>query len=117
MKTVNKVLIVGNVSRITTLKEGENGVGRYSFGVATNREWKTKTKELKSVAEFHNVVAWGWWATHCSEHLEIGKYVLIEGYLNTLNWEEDGKTFYKTEIVVENLIFLDKKTNKTLDKF
>ena len=82
------------------------------FTIATNRYFKTADWENKSEAEFHNCVAWGTLADRVDEFLKKGKLVYAEGRLKTRVIEKDDwLKLYKTEIVVSNLIFLNKKSD------
>ncbi len=81
-----------------------------SFSIATNRSWKDQSGQRKDKAEFHNIVAWSKLAEICELYLKKGTKVYIEGRMQTRDWEgEDGVKRYRTEIVAENLIMLDKK--------
>lgn len=108
MRYVNKAIIIGNLTRDPDVKES-NGAVLSVFNVATNRTWKDAEGEQKTLAEYHNVIAWGHLADYCNINLKIGKLVYIEGYLKTRSWEEDGKRRYRTEIVAENVSILSKK--------
>lgn len=110
MRTVNKVILIGNVTRDPMVKETENGKKLAMFTTATNRYYKTADGENKSEAEFHNCVAWGALAERAQQFLTKGKLIYIEGRLKTRVIEKDGgEKVYKTEVVVGNIIFLNKK--------
>ncbi len=112
MRNINKVILVGNVSRdpqSKTVGQGDD-VTVTTFGVATHRYFTTKSGEKKSVTEFHNVVTWGPLAKRCADILSKGKLVYIEGYLKTQAFDlEGGQKSYRTEIVAHNMIILSKK--------
>ncbi len=79
------------------------------FGIATNREW-VAGPEKKSLAEYHNITAWGKLAEICGKYLKKGKLVYIEGYLKTRSWDSpEGVKIFRTEIVATDMIMLDKK--------
>ena len=107
MKSVNRVTLLGNVTRDPELKSTANGQSVATFGLATNRVWKDQSGEKQSLAEYHNLVAWGGLADFCAQSVRKGKPLYIEGYLKTRSWEgpENSKIF-RTEIVVENLVLL-----------
>jgi len=110
MRSVNKVIIIGNLTRDPEMRETPNGQKVTTFGVATNREWMTGSGEKKSSAEFHECVAWARLADVCEKYLKKGKLVYIEGYLKTRNWDtEEGIRKFKTETIVQDMIMLDKK--------
>lgn len=110
MRTINKVILIGNVTRDPIVKDTEGGKKIAMFTVATNRYFKTGVWENKSEAEFHNCVAWGTLAERAQQFLTKGKLIYIEGRLKTRVIEkEDGEKNFKTEIVAGNMIFLNKK--------
>ncbi len=110
MRTINKVILIGNVTRDPMIKDTENGKKMAMFSLATNRYYKTADGENRSEAEFHNCVAWGTLAERISDFLTKGKLVYIEGRLKTRVIEKDGgEKLYKTEVVVGNIIFLNKR--------
>lgn len=110
MRTVNKVILIGNVTRDPLVKETDNGKKIAMFTTATNRYYKTSDGENRSEAEFHNCVAWGTLAERAAQFLTKGKLIYIEGRLKTRIIEKDGgEKIYKTEVVVGNIIFLNKK--------
>ncbi len=69
MRTVNKVILIGNVTRDPLVKETENGKKIAMFTLATNRYYKTSDGENRSEAEFHNCVAWGTLAERTAQFL------------------------------------------------
>lgn len=107
MKSVNKVILVGNVTRDPELKSTKSGQAVCQLGLATNRVWKNKAGEKQSLAEFHNLVAWGDLADFCGNYVRKGKPLYIEGYLKTRSWEPDGgKKQYRTEVILEDVVLL-----------
>lgn len=110
MRSVNKVIIVGNLTRDPEMRETPSGQKVTTFGVATNREWVTGAGEKKTSAEFHECVAWSNLAEICEKYLKKSKLVYLEGYLKTRSWEsEEGVKKFKTEIIVRDMIMLDKR--------
>ncbi len=110
MRTVNKVIIIGNITRDPIIKTTEGGNKLALFTIATNRYYKTSAGEEKSEAEFHSCIAWGGLADRIEKFLTKGKLVYVEGRLKTRVIEkDDGDKLYKTEVVAMNLIFLNKK--------
>jgi len=111
MRSVNKVILVGNLTRDPEFKQTGGGQSIVTFGLATNREWVTKTGEKQSLAEFHNVVVWGRLADICKNYLVKGKLIYVEGYLKTRSWDSpEGVRIFKTEIVATDMIMLDKRS-------
>ncbi len=113
MRSINKVILVGNLTRDPELKQIAGGQNIVTFGLATNREWVTKDGRKNSMTEFHDLVAWANLADICSKYLKKGKLVYVEGYLKTRNWDlPDGTKKFRTEIVVQDMIMLDKKSGE-----
>ena len=112
MRTVNKVILIGNITRDPLVKTTESGKKVALFTIATNRYYKNAAWENQSEAEFNNCVAWGSLAERIETFLKKGKLVYAEGRLKTRKIEkDDGDTIYKTEIVVSNIIFLNKRSD------
>lgn len=108
---LNKVMIIGRLTRDPESRTTPQGQNVASFGVATNRRWVDKnTGENKDNVEYHNITAWGKLAEIVSQYLVRGKQVYIEGRLQTRDWQaQDGSKKSRTEIVAENLIMLGNK--------
>jgi single-strand DNA-binding protein len=101
---LNKVFIIGNLTRDPELRALPSGTSVVSFGVATNRAWKDKNGAKQEDVQFHNIVAFGKQAEIVKQYLSKGSSVLIEGRIQTRNWEaQDGQKRSKTEIVSERL--------------
>jgi len=112
MRTVNKVILIGNVTKDPLIKNTDGTNKMALFSIATNRYYKTPHGEEKSETEFHNCVAWGSLADRIEASLTKGKLVYIEGRLKTRVFDkEDGSKNYKTEVVATSLIFLNKKSD------
>lgn len=112
MRTINKVILIGNVTRDPLVKNIENNKKVALFSLATNRYYKTTEGENKSESEFHNCVAWWSLADRAEKFLTKWKLVYIEWRLRTRTIEkEDWSKAYKTEIVISSLIFLNKKSD------
>ena len=107
---LNKVMIIGNLTRDPETRNLPSGQSVSSFSVATNRRWKdAQTGEPKEASEFHNIVAWGKLADICNQYLKKGSKVYLEGRLQTRSWDDqNGNKKYRTEIVANNLIMLDR---------
>lgn len=112
MRTVNKVILIGNITRDPSIKNTENNKKIALFTIATNRYYKTAEGEQKSESEFTNCITWGSLAERCEQFLTKGKLVYAEWRLKTRIIEkEDWTKTYKTEVVVSNIIFLNKKSD------
>jgi len=107
---LNKVMIIGNLTRDPEVRTTPSGQTVVSFGVATNRRWKDQQGQQQEQAEYHNVVAWRKLAEIIGQYLKKGSKVYIEGRLQTRSWDDQsGVKRYKTEIIAENMIMLDKR--------
>lgn len=100
---LNKVFVLGNVTRDPEQKKLPSGQTVASFGVATNRFYK-QNEEKKQEVEFHNIVLFGRLAEIAGQYLKKGSLVLIEGRIKTRNWTDASENkHYKTEIIGERL--------------
>lgn len=110
MRNVNKVTLIGNVTHEPEHKMTPSGVSVCSFGIATNRYWKTQDGKPQSSVEFHQLVCFGKFADFCAEAVQKGKPVYVEGHLKTNSWEDaEKKKHYRTEIIVDELVLLAAK--------
>jgi len=109
-RSLNKVMIIGNLTNKPELRFTPQNHGVTSFGVATNRNWSDSDGQNQESTEFHNVVAWNKLAELCAQLLEKGDKVYIGGRLQTRTWDDqDGHKNYKTEIVCEDMLILHKQ--------
>jgi single-strand DNA-binding protein len=109
-RSLNKVMLIGNLTRDPEMKYTPSGAGVCTFGIATNRQWKTESGDQKDEAEFHNLVTWNQLAEICSKMLKKGMRIYIEGRLQTRSWQgQDGSQKQRTEIVVSDMLILDSK--------
>ena len=114
--TLNKAMIIGNLTRDPELRNTASGANVASFSVATSLIWNDANGQKQQKTEFHNVVAWRRLAEICEQYLRKGSKVFIEGRLQTTDWTgQDGVKRYRTEIVAENLIMLDSKNSNRGD--
>lgn len=109
-RSLNKVSLIGNLTRDPELRYTPQGNAVCTFGLATNRQWTTEGGEKKEDAEFHRIVAWNKLAELCSQLLSKGRKVYVEGRLQTRNWTaQDGASRTTTEIVISDMIILDSR--------
>ena len=112
-RSLNKVQLIGNLTRDPELRYTPNGSAVCSFGLATNRTWKKDTGEKHEEAEFHNIVAWNKLAEICSQFLVKGRKVYLEGRLATRSWTgQDGNQRSRTEVVISDMILLDSRRSE-----
>lgn len=101
---LNKAFILGRLTADPQLRSTTGGAQVASFSIATNRVWNDPSGAKKESTEFHNIVVWGRQAEVASRFLVKGSLVLIEGRLQTREWEsKDGQKRRTTEIVCERM--------------
>lgn len=109
MRSINKVILIGNVTRDPEVRTTGNGQLVATLTIATNRTWVTRDNRKMQSAEYHDLVAWAHLAELCENHIRRGKLLYIEGYLKSRSWDTpEGTRKFKTEIVVDDLIMLDR---------
>ena len=106
---LNKVFIIGNLTRDPELKSLPSGVQVASFGMATNRVYKDKDGNRQESTEFHNIVVFGRQAETTAQYLRKGSSALVEGRLQTRSWEQDGQKRYRTEIIADRVQFGERR--------
>lgn len=109
-RSLNKVQLIGNLTRDPELRYTPQGTAVCTLGLATNRTWTTDTGEKREEVEFHRLVAWNKLAELCSQLLFKGRKLFVEGRLQTRQWTgQDGAQRQTTEIVISDMIILDSK--------
>jgi len=109
-RSLNKVELIGNLTRDPELRYTPQGTPVCSFGLATNRSWTTDSGEKKEEAEFHRIVAWNKLAELCSQLLSKGRKIYVEGRLSNRSWTgQDGAQRSITEIIINDMIILDSR--------
>jgi single-strand DNA-binding protein len=102
MTTLNKVLLIGNLTRDPELRHTSTGTAVADLRVAVGRRYKTPSGEIRNEAAFLTVVVWAKQAEAAANHLSKGSQVLIEGRIQTRDWQDkDGQKHTTTEIVAE----------------
>jgi single-strand DNA-binding protein len=107
-KSVNKVILVGNVGKDPDVKYAPSGIALAKFSLATNERFKDKSGEWQERTEWHNVLAWQRLAEIVGEYVHQGDKLYIEGRLQTSSWEDrnSGQKKFRTEIVARDLVLL-----------
>ena len=115
-RSLNRVQLIGNLTRDPELRYTPQGTAVCTFSVATNRQWKTESGEQKDDAEFHRTVAWDKLAEICGQLLGRGKPVFVEGRLQTRKWQtKEGEDRTTTEIVINDMIIMERVGAATSD--
>ena len=109
MASVNKAIIIGNLTRDPELRHTQGGTAVCTLSIATNRTWKDKNEEKQEEVEFHRVTVWSKTAENVAKFCAKGKQVYVEGRLKTTSYEKDGEKKYSTEIVADQVLFLGSK--------
>ena len=108
--SLNKVLLIGNVTRDPEMRYTPSGAAVCTFGIATNRYYVASDGQKKEETEFIKVVSWNKLAELCSQLLVKGRKVYVEGRLQTRSWETpDGVSKQTTEVVIDDMRILDSK--------
>lgn len=109
MASLNKVLLMGNLTRDPELRYIPNGSAVTSFTLAMNRVYKLQTGEKKEEVTFMKVVVWGRMAEICGEYLKKGSGAFVEGRLQSRTWDApDGQKRSAVEVIAMNVQFLNR---------
>lgn len=117
-RSLNKVILIGNLTRDPEMRYTPSGTAVCTIGLATNREWVDATGQKQEVAEFHKLVAWNKLAEICSQLLFKGRKCYVSGRIQTRTWQgQDGAERHTTEIVIDEMIaFGEGKGGQTMDE-
>ncbi len=111
-RCLNRVTLIGNLTRDPELRYTPGGMAVASFGIATNRVWVTKQGERKEDAQFHRIVAWNKLAELCSQLLSKGRRVYVEGRIQYRDFtDQENNKKQISEIIIDDMIILDNKGN------
>lgn len=109
MRDLNKVMLIGNLTRDPELRSTNSGQTVASFAVATNRSWNDAQGNRQDAVEYIDIVAWGKLAEIVGQIYRKGRRTYVEGRFQTRNWDgQDGVKRYKTEVIASDLILLDR---------
>ena len=115
-RSVNKVILVGNLTRDPAMKALPNGAFITTFGIATNKTWKTQDGKLQEKAVYHNIACWNKLAEISSEILQLGMLVYIEGEITTTDIDQNGVKYTRYEIRASDMKIMDSKGKKGVGK-
>ena len=109
-RSVNKVILIGNLGKDPELRYTSSGVAVASFSVATNESWKDPEGNTQERTQWHNIVAWRKLAEICGEYLKKGGKLYLEGRLQYRNYDDkNGVKRSVTEIVMDEMVMLDSR--------
>lgn len=112
-RTLNKVMLIGNVGKDPELKHTPSGIPVVSFNLATTDSWKDRSGNLQEHTDWHTIVAWRGLAEICQKLVKKGARIYIEGKLQTRKIEDkNGNRKHIVEILADNMLLLDGKRNK-----
>jgi single-strand DNA-binding protein len=106
MASLNKVFLIGNLTRDPEVRYTPSGAAVGDLGLAVSRKFKSGDGENKEETCFVNITVWGRQAETCAEYLKKGRPVMVEGRLRYEDWEKDGKKYNKIVVVAERVQFL-----------
>ena len=109
MASLNKVLLIGNLTRAPELRYTPSGTAVSDLRLAVNRSYTTQGGDRREETCFLTVVVWGKQAESCGEYLDKGSQIFVEGRLQTRDWEsKDGQKRSATEVVAECVQFMSR---------
>ncbi len=110
-KSLNKVMLIGNLGRDPEVRYTASSVAVATFSIATNESWQDQDGNTQERTEWHNIVTWRKLAEICHQYLRKGSKIYIEGRIQTRSYDDKntGVKKYMTEIVANNMIMLDSK--------
>lgn len=112
MASLNKVILVGNLTRDPELRYTPSGFPVSRFSIAINRVYTTNSGEKKEEVDFIPIVVWGKQAENCNQYLNKGRLVLIDGRLQQRSWEtQEGEKRHTIEVIAQRVQFLGSKND------
>ena len=115
MAGLNKVMVIGNLGADPEMRYTADGNAMTSFRVAASRNYTAPDGERREETEWFSVVAWRKLAEQCSQYLQKGRRVYVEGRLRTRSWDTpEGQKRYRTEVVADRVLFLDRAAGAPL---
>ena len=107
MRSVNKVILIGNLGADPELRSTQSGQQVATLRLATNERWNDRDGNLQERTEWHRIIAWRRLAEIAGEYLKKGRQIYVEGRIQTRQWQDQqGQTRYTTEIIAQNFVML-----------
>lgn len=106
-KSINQVILMGNLTRDPELRTTPNGNSVCSFGLAVNRSYTGGDGQQQDAVDFFDITAWGKLGELVNQYLRKGRRCLIQGRLSFRQWEQDGQKRSKVEVIANDVTFLD----------
>ena len=111
---LNKVILMGRLTRDPELRSTPQGVSTCSFSIAVDRNFVRQGEERK--ADFINCVAWRQTAEFIPRYFKKGNMIVLEGSIQTRSWDDDGKNRYATEVIVSQVYFAESKNSAAMSE-
>jgi len=106
-RSVNQVILMGNLTRDPELRQTPSGQSVVSFSLALNRSYKDQSGEWQEATDYIDVVAWASLAERVSQYMTKGRRCLVQGRLQSRSWDQDGQKRSKVEVLANDVTFLD----------
>jgi len=106
-RSVNQVIIMGNLTRDPELRQTPSGQSVVSFSLALNRSYKDQSGEWQEATDYIDVAAWGPLAERVAQYMTKGRRALVQGRLQSRSWEQEGQKRTKVEVLANDVTFLD----------
>lgn len=106
-KSINQVILMGNLTRDPELRTTPGGQSVCSFSIAVNRSWQGQDGQLQEAVDYFDITAWGKLGELVNQYLRKGRKALVQGRLSQRSWEQDGQKRNKVEVVASDVTFLD----------
>lgn len=105
-RSFNQVILMGNLTRDPELRQTPNGQNVCSFSLALNRSYKGSDGNWQEATDYVDVVAWGPLGERVAQYVTKGRPVLVNGRLQSRNWEQEGQKRSKVEVNAQDVTFL-----------
>lgn len=106
-RSVNQVILMGNLTRDPELRQTPSGQSVCSFSLALNRSYKNQSGEWQEATDYIDVTAWAALGERVAQYLTKGRRCLVQGRLQSRSWEQDGQKRSKVEVLASDVTFLD----------
>lgn len=110
-RSLNQVTLMGNLTRDPELRQTPTGQNVTSFSLALNRSYKDASGDWQEATDYVDIVCWGPLAERVAQYLSRGRRCLVQGRLQSRNWEQDGQKRSKVEVLANDVTFLDGRTD------
>lgn len=108
-RSLNQVILMGNLTRDPELRQTPNGQNVCSFSLALNRSYKDASGEWQESTDYVDVVAWAGLAERVAQYVTKGRRVIVQGRIQSRSWEQDGQKRNKVEVLANDVTFLDSR--------